>query len=101
VEPVSNEAFHYLNPDCPRPPLFLSLPLYVYSHLHCTWQQPVVFAREEKNKTALVKISLKQNSLSLKTPERGGGMEAAGAFFLSLFLSLSLSTSLYLCGEAV
>lgn len=69
VEPVSNEAFYYLNPDCPLhlslPP---SLPLYVYSHLHCTWQQSVVFAGEEKNKTALVKISLRQNSLSLKVP---------------------------------
>lgn len=44
------------------------LPLYVYTHLHCTWQQPVVFAGEERNKTALVKISLRQNFFSLKLP---------------------------------
>lgn len=36
------------------------------SHLHGTWQPPVVFAGEEKNKTALVKIFLSQNCLSAK-----------------------------------
>lgn len=84
MEPVSNEAFYYLNPNCPLPlALFLSLPslpLYVYSHLHCTWQRPVVFAGEEKNKTALVK-NLSQTKFPLsETPEGRRGMEGAKAF---------------------
>lgn len=50
------------------------------SHLHGTWQPPVVFAGEEKNKTALVKIFLSQNCLSAKTPARDVGMDAAKDF---------------------
>ena len=49
----------------PPPFLLLSLPLYVYSHLRCTWQPPVVFAGEEKNKTALVKKSHSDKILPL------------------------------------
>lgn len=88
VEPVSNEPFYYLNPRLHPPFLPGSLPppppppLHVYTHLHCTWQRPVVFGGEEENTTALVKISRRQNSLSLPlsgVPGRGGGMEGAKA----------------------
>lgn len=67
------------SPFSASPPPFL--PLYVYSHLHCTWQQPVVFTGEEKNKTALVKISLSQTKFPLsEAPWRGVRMEGAKAF---------------------
>lgn len=48
VEPLSHDAFLLLKFGLPLPPL----PLYVYSHLHSAWQQAVVFAGEERKKTA-------------------------------------------------
>ena len=87
VEPVSNEAFYYLNPQM-TPSLPLSLPpspspsltvciLPIYAALGSS----LLFLLERKRTRQArdKKIALRQNSLSLKLPGRGGGMEGAKA----------------------
>lgn len=83
VEPVSNEAFYYLNPDCTLPPSLSPTACILPFTLHLAAACCFCWRGREHDSSGKNLSQTKIPSLSLslsQAPRRGGGMEGAKAF---------------------